>query len=126
GYANWDVFFILSPYLFIFLRPALTMRAIAGECSEGTFDLLRSRPLSIADIVLGKYFASLLLTLISIVPTLIYAFSIYQLAQPVGNIDLGAIVGAYIGLLVLGFYFCAIGIFCSLLFLHPVHSFLLF
>jgi len=125
GYANLDVFFILSPYLFIFLIPALTMRAIAGEFSEGTFDLLRSRPLSIADIVLGKYFASLLLTLISIVPTLIYAFSIYQLAQPVGNIDLGAIVGSYIGLLLLGFSFCAIGIFCSSLSHNPVISFLL-
>lgn len=125
GYANLDVFFTLSPYFFLFLIPALTMRLFSGEKAEGTFDLLRSRPISIFEIVLAKYLAALALVCISIFPTLIYSYSLYQLASPVGNIDIGSLMGSYIGLLLLSFSFCAIGLFCSSLTKNPVVAFLL-
>lgn len=124
GYANLDIFFTLSPYFFLFLIPALTMRTLSGEKAEGTFDLLRSRPLSVFEILLGKYFAVLVLVCISILPTLIYAYSLFMLASPTGNIDIGGLIGSYIGLLLLSFSFCAIGLFCSSLSKNPVVSFL--
>lgn len=125
GYADLNLFFQVSPYLFIFLIPALTMRSIAGEISEGTFDLLRSRPVSIFNIVLGKFFAALTLTVFALLPSLVYVYSIYSLAYPVGNIDLAAIVGSYIGLLMLALSFCALGLFSSCLTKNPIVSFLL-
>lgn len=125
GYANLDVFFTLSPYLFLFLIPALTMRTFSGEKAEGTFDLLRSRPLSVFEILLGKYLAVLVLVCISILPTFIYSYSLYKLASPTGNIDIGGLIGSYIGLLLLSFSFCAIGLFCSSVSKNPVVSFLL-
>ncbi len=113
GYASLDSLFNTVPFLFMFLIPAITMRSFAEEKREGTFELLATRPLTDWQIVLGKYFASLTLVLFSLLPTLVYYVSVYQLGVVTGNIDSGAVIGSYIGLFLLGASFVAIGIFSS-------------
>jgi ABC-2 type transport system permease protein len=113
GYASLDSLFSTAPYLFMFLIPAITMRSLAEERKEGTFELLLTRPLTDWQIVLGKYFASLLLVFFALLPTLVYYYSVYVLGAPQGNIDTGGVIGSYIGLFLLGAGFCAIGLFAS-------------
>ncbi len=113
GYATLDSFFNIAPYIFIFLIPAITMRSFAEEINTGTIELLSTRPVTEMEIILGKYFAALLLVFIALVPTLIYFFTVYLLASPVGNVDTGGIMGSYFGLFFLGAVFVSIGIFCS-------------
>jgi ABC-2 type transport system permease protein len=113
GYAELNGFFSLAPFLFMFLVPAITMRSFAEERKEGTYVLLASRPLTEWQIILAKYAACFTLILFALVPTLLYYYSIVQLGFPKGNIDGGAVAGSYIGLLLLGSAFAAIGIFAS-------------
>jgi len=113
GYAGLDSLFNTVPYLFMFLIPAITMRTLAEEKKEGTFELLATKPLTDWDIILGKYLAAITLVLFALIPTLIYYISVYQLGATVGNIDSGAVIGSYIGLFLLGASFVAIGVFSS-------------
>jgi ABC-2 type transport system permease protein len=113
GFAGLDSLFSTAPYLFMFLVPAITMRSLAEERREGTFELLLTRPLTNLQIVLGKYFAGLVIVLFALVPTLVYYFSVDTLGTPQGNIDTGAVIGSYIGLFLLGSSFTAIGLFAS-------------
>ena len=113
GYADMETLFSLGPYVYIFLIPAITMRSFAEEAKGGTLELLLTKPLSDWDIILGKFLACFFLVLLSLVPTLIYYFSVYSLGNPVGNIDTPGVIGSYIGLILLGGVFCAIGVFAS-------------
>ncbi len=113
GYAGLDGLFSTAPYLFMFLVPAITMRSIAEERREGTFELLVTSPVSDWQIVLGKYLAALTLVFFAVAPTGVYFYSVYTLGNPQGNIDTGGAVGSYIGLFLLGAAFCAIGVFTS-------------
>jgi len=113
GYAGLDSLFNTAPYLFMFLIPAITMRSLAEERKEGTFELLLTRPLTDGQIVLGKFFACVLLVLFALIPTLVYYYSVYTLGNPTGNVDTGAVIGSYIGLFLLGSGFAAIGLFAS-------------
>lgn len=124
GYASLDSFFGMAPYVFLFLIPAITMRAFSEEIQTGTIELLFTRPLSQGQILLGKYLACVFLVFLSILPTLIYFYSVYQLGDPLGNIDVGATVGSYIGLLSLGAVFSAIGIFASSLTSNQIIAFI--
>lgn len=125
GYATLESFFQLSPYLFMFLIPAITMRSIAGEKAEGTWELLLTRPIGMWHLIIGKYLGSLTVVLLALLPTLIYAYTIYRLALPEGNIDTGALLGSYLGLVLLGAVFAAIGLFTSALSRNAVISFLI-
>lgn len=113
GYATLDSMFGTAPFLFMFMIPALTMRSFSEEKKDGTFELLATRPLTDWQIILGKYFACACIVLFAMVPTLLYYFSVYDLGVIRGNIDSGAVIGSYIGLLLLGSAFTAIGIFAS-------------
>jgi len=113
GYAGLESLFSTAPYLFMFLIPAITMRSLAEERKEGTFELLFTRPLTDWQIVSGKYLACVLLVLCALLPTLVYYFSVSTLGTPQGNIDTGAVIGSYIGLFLLGAAFAAIGLFAS-------------
>lgn len=113
GYAGLDSFFNISPYLFMFLIPAITMRSLAEEQKDGTFELLATRPLSDWDIVFAKFLASLAIVVLTLLPTIIYYITVYQLGITKGNIDTGAVIGSYLGLIFLGAAFTAIGIFTS-------------
>lgn len=124
GYASLEGFFSIAPYLLLFLVPAITMRSIAGEKADGTYELLLSRPISLKQIVLGKYLGSLTIVTLAILPTLVYAVTIYLLAFPKGNIDLGATIGSYLGLILLSSTFVALSIFCSSLTQNPIVAFL--
>lgn len=113
GYASLDSLFWLAPWLYLFLVPAVTMRLLSEERKSGTIELLLTKPLTDWSIVGGKYLAGVTLVVISLIPTLVYFFSVHSMAQPVGNIDHGAIWGSYIGLILLGAVYTSIGLFTS-------------
>lgn len=113
GFANIDPLFVLAPWVYLFLIPAITMRSFSEEKKSGTIELLLTRPLTELQIVLAKYFAGVVLVAVSLLPTLIYYYSLHQLGYPKGNIDTGGMWGSYIGLLCLGAGFVAVGIFAS-------------
>lgn len=113
GYANLDGLFVLAPFVFMFLVPAITMRSFAEENRTGTIELLLTRPLSDLQIIIAKFLANVVLVLMALLPTLIYYYSIYQLGLEPGNLDSGGIWGSYIGLFFLGAAFVSIGIFSS-------------
>jgi len=125
GYASMDNFFVLSPYVFLFLIPAVTMRLFSEEKKAGTLEIISTRPITEIQIILGKYFAALLLVIIAILPTLLYYYSIYHLALPAGNVDVGAIRGSYIGLIFLSAVFVSIGLFASALTDNQIVAFIL-
>jgi ABC-2 type transport system permease protein len=125
GYAGLDGLFFLSPWLFLFLIPALTMRFFADEFKTGTIELLATKPISNLQLVLGKYFAGVLLCLLALCPTIIYGISIYFLGQPIGNMDMGATIGSYIGLVLLASSYVSIGVFASSLTENQIIAFLL-
>jgi len=113
GYASLDTMFSLAPWVFLFLVPAITMRMIAEEKKTGTLELLFTRPVSEMKIVLAKFFASWILVLIALIPTLIFYISVWLIGSPPGNIDSGGTWGSYIGLIFLGGIYAAIGLFSS-------------
>jgi ABC-2 type transport system permease protein len=113
GYASLESLFTTAPYLFMFLIPAITMRSLAEERREGTFELLATRPVTFGQIIMGKYFACVALVLFALLPTYVYYYSVSALGTPQNNIDTGAVIGSYIGLFLLGASFVAIGIFAS-------------
>jgi ABC-2 type transport system permease protein len=125
GYANIDTLFFISPWVLMFLIPAITMRSFAEEKRAGTIELLFTKPLTDMQIILAKYFAGLLLVIIALLPTLIYYFTVYLLGSPVGNIDSGGTWGSYIGLLLLACGYLSIGIFASSITNNQIVSFLI-
>lgn len=125
GFADLSPFFTLAPWILIFLIPAVTMRSFSDEKKQGTLELLLTKPVTIWQIVNGKFFGALLLIVIAIIPTLIYVWVIYGLGLPEGNIDLGSTLGSYFGLLFLISAYTAIGIFTSTLSDNQIVAFIL-
>ena len=125
GYADMSTLFTMAPFVLMFLIPAITMKMFSEELKSGSFEILAVKPVSIYDIVLGKYFASLSISIIAILPTLIYFFSLYQLSNPKGNIDVAGITGSYIGLILLAAVINAIGLLASSLTKNQVISFVI-
>ena len=125
GYAGLDGLFLIGPFLYLFLIPAITMRSVSEEKRGGTMETLMTRPLSDWTIVWAKFLAAWTLVLIALLPTLVAYFSVYALGDPVGNIDTGSVAGSYIGLLLLGGAFVAIGVFCSSLTNNQIVAFIL-
>lgn len=125
GYAEMNSFFDLSPYVFFFLIPAVTMRLFADESRSGTLELLLTRPVSVLDVILGKFFGSWLIVIIALIPTLVYYISIYFLGNPVGNIDTASVIGSYFGLVLLAAVLISIGLFTSSLSDNQIVAFVL-
>lgn len=125
GFASIDNLFMLSPFVFLFLIPAITMRSFADEQKTGTIEMLLTKPLSDMQIIAAKYLAGLVLVLFALLPTLVYFVSVYKLGLPPGNIDLGGMWGSYLGLLFLGAGFVAIGIFASSLAENQIVAFII-
>ncbi len=113
GYANIDGLFILGPWVFMFLIPALTMRSFAEEKKSGTIEVLLTQPISDLKIIFAKYLAGFSLVIFALIPTLVYYYSVHTLGFPKGNIDTGGMWGSYVGLLFLGSGLVSIGIFAS-------------
>jgi ABC-2 type transport system permease protein len=122
GYASLDMLFSISPWVFL---PAITMRMISEEKRSGTLDLLITRPVSELQIILSKFLASWALIFLSLIPTLVYFWSVARLGSPPGNMDLGGTLGSYIGLIFLGGIYAAIGIFASSLTGNQVVAFII-
>ncbi len=113
GFADLSAFFLLAPWVLIFLIPAVTMRSFADEKKQGTLELLLTKPISKFNLVLGKFFGSLILIIIALLPTLLYVYTVYQLGNPTGNLDVGSVIGSYFGLIFLAAAYTAIGVFSS-------------
>ncbi|MBN2806033.1 MAG: gliding motility-associated ABC transporter substrate-binding protein GldG [Prolixibacteraceae bacterium] len=123
--ASLKIFFDLAPWLYLFLIPAITMRMFAEERKMGTLEMIVTRPISTIGIVLSKFMAALILVVVSLLPTLLYFYSVFQLGNPAGNIDTGATWGSYTGLVLLAAGYIAIGLFASMLTSNQVIAFLL-
>ena len=113
GYAQVDGLFQLSPWLFMLLCPALTMRLLSEERQSGIWDLIRTKPISLTRIMLGKYFAAWTLVLIGLLPCFVHYFVVAYMAETMGNLDSGAFLGSFIGLILLSGTFLAIGLFSA-------------
>lgn len=124
GYANLDALFSLAPWVFLFLCPAVTMRLFAEEHRTGTIEWLVTKPLGDWQIILAKFLAGWILTIIAIIPTFIYYYSVHQLGSPVGNLDSGSIFGSYIGLMLLAGTYVSIGLFSSALTSNQIIAFI--
>ena len=127
GFANIDPLFTIGPWVYLFLIPAITMRSFSEEKKTGTIELLLTRPLTDLQIVLAKYLAGVSLVIISLLPTLIYYYSVQKLSvnKDVAGIDTGGMWGSYIGLLFLGAGFVAIGTFASAIAENQVIAFII-
>ena len=124
GYSDLNTLFSMAPWVFIFLISAITMRSFSEEKKNGTIEIITTKPVSDLEIILGKYFAGVLLVLFSLIPTLLYFYTVYHLGSPVGNIDMSATCGSYIGLFFLASCFVAVGIFSSAITDNQIISFI--
>ena len=112
GYASLDVFFLQAPWILLLLIPAITMRIFSEEFKAGTFELLRTRPLTNTQLVMGKYLGALSVLILSLLPTALYVITVQALAGESG-LDTGQTIGSYIGLLFLCAVFTAVGVCAS-------------
>lgn len=125
GFAELSNFFLLAPWIFLFLIPAITMKSFSEERRLGTIELLLIKPLSLLQVLTGKFLAAMSLQVLALLPTLLYVYTIYQLGSTVGNIDLGITLGAYLGLVFMIACYTAIGIFTSTLTENQIVAFIL-
>jgi len=125
GFADLTSFFTLAPWVLIFLIPAVTMRSFSEEKRQGTLELLLTRPITKLQIVLGKYCGAVVLIVLALIPTLLYVYTVYQLGNPSGNLDIASTIGSYIGLLFLVASYTAIGIFSSSLSKNQIVAFII-
>ncbi|WP_297707798.1 gliding motility-associated ABC transporter permease subunit GldF [uncultured Eudoraea sp.] len=125
GFADLSKFFLLTPWVFMFLIPAVTMKSFSEEKKTGTLELLFIKPLSLGQTVYGKFFGALFLVVIALIPTFIYSICISQLGTTQGNLDWGLIYGSYFGLFFLAMSYTAIGIFTSTITENQIVAFIL-
>jgi ABC-2 type transport system permease protein len=124
GFADLTSFFDLAPWVLLFLIPAVTMRSFSEEMKMGTLELLLTKPIALLDIVLGKFFGTLILIVLTLIPTLLYIITIDQLIAPNYEFDTGSLIGSYIGILLLIMAYTSIGIFASSLSNNQIVSFI--
>ena len=125
GTASLQSYFVLVPWLFMLIIPAITMKTLAEEQQSGTLNWLFSQPLKTSDIILGKFLAVWLVGILCLLPSLVYLYTVYVLGVPAGNIDLGATFGSYLGLIVLAAAFSSLGILASSLSQNQIMAYLL-
>ena len=112
GYTSLQVYFDFAPWILILLIPAITMRSFSEEYKQGTYEILKSLPISNRSILIGKYVGVVSITILAILPTFFYAIVLNYLSA-IGGIDWGATIGAYIGLIALAAVYVAVGVFMS-------------
>ena len=115
GYAQVDGLFQISPWLLMLVCSALTMRLFSEERQSGTWILLRAQPIPLWKIVVSKYLAAFILTVLALLPCIVHYFILYYMAEPIGNVDGGQFVGSMMGLVLLSASFTGIGLLCSTL-----------
>lgn len=125
GFADLSKFFLLAPWVFLFLIPAITMKSFSEERKLGTLELLFIKPITLWETVLGKFSGTFFLAFIAILPTLLYVYTISKLGVVIGNLDMGMVVGSYFGLLLLIANYTAIGLFASTLSENQIVAFII-
>ncbi len=125
GTASLQSYFVLVPWLMMFITPALAMRSLAEEQQSGTLSWLFSQPIKISEIIVGKFLAVWLVAILCLLPSLVYLYTVYVLGVPQGNLDMGATLGSYFGLVVLAAAFSAMGIFASSVSQNQIMAYLL-
>ncbi|AGC77826.1 ABC-2 type transport system permease protein [Nonlabens dokdonensis] len=125
GFADLAPFFLIIPWLFMFLIPAVTMRSFTVERNLGTLEMLSTRPISTKKLIGGKYLAALVLIIIALIPTLIYVYSLGQLGETPNNLDYGSTFGSYLGAILLAMSYTSIGVFSSTVTSNQIVAFLL-
>ena len=125
GFADLNSFFYITPWFFIFLIPAITMRSFSDEIRLGTIEILKTKPISNWQIITGKYLGAFILIILALIPTLTYVYTVNRLGNPVGNLDFGSTLGSYFGLLFLAGAFTSIGLFASTLSNNQIVSFIM-
>ncbi len=124
GFADLSPFFALAPWIFAVLIPALTMKSFAEERKMGTLELLWIKPIPLWQLVLGKFLGAFALCVLTIAPTLIYAYILSDLSITTENYDLGILISSYTGLLFLVAAYTSIGIFASTLTSQQITAFI--
>ena len=114
-------FFSLLPVMFSFVVPAVTMRLFSEELSIGSYETLFTLPVTLPDIILGKFLASVFFIAAMLLPTLLYPLTVSFL----GEMDMGPVIGGYCGAIFLGASFSAIGIFASSLTRNQIIAFII-
>ncbi|WP_340066536.1 gliding motility-associated ABC transporter permease subunit GldF [Ascidiimonas aurantiaca] len=125
GFADLSAFFFLAPWILTFLIPAITMKSFSDEARMGTLEVLLTRPIHPIHIVLGKYLGAFTLVVLALLPTLLYILTLWKLGKPEGNLDLGSVLGSYVGLLFMASAYTAAGIFASTLSRNQIVSFII-
>ena len=125
GFADLNSFFFIAPWILLFLIPAITMKSFADELNSGTIETLKTKPITDWEIVLGKFLASFILIIVALAPTLTYAYTVFQLGNPTGNIDMGSTIGSYIGLLFLAATYTSVSLFTSTFSKNQIIAFIL-
>ena len=125
GFADLGGFYQLAPLIFLFLIPAITMRSFAEEKRSGTFETLMIKPVSSWEIVMGKFLGCACLLLMALIPTLSYIWTLDALVVDNNSLDIGVLLSAYLGLLLLGLVYIAIGLLLSAVSQNQVIAFLL-
>ena len=125
GFADLGNFFLLVPWVFLFLIPAITMKSFSEEKKMGTLELLFIKPISIWQLVFGKFLGTVVLGLVALLPTLLYVYTVSQLGTTVGNLDIGLVIGSYFGTLFLMICYMAIGLFASTLSENQIVAFII-
>ncbi len=125
GFADLSNFFLLAPWVFLFLIPAITMKSFSEEKKLGTLELLFIKPISLWETVLGKFLGTTVLALLAVIPTFLYVYSVSQLGTTIGNLDMGVVFGSYFGLFFLITSYTAIGVFASTLSENQIVAFIL-
>jgi len=120
GQATLRNFFSLLPIVFSFVIPAVTMRLVAEELNVGSYEILMTMPVTFTDVVIGKFLAAVAFVVAMLIPTLAYPITV----STVGQLDWGPVVGGYIGAVLLGSAFCAIGLFASTLTRNQIIAFI--
>ena len=120
GQAEMRGFFSLLPIIFSFIIPAVTMRLFSEEFNTGSYELILTMPVSSLDIILGKFMAAAAFVVIMLLPTFSYAVFI----SFIGDLDWGPVIGGYIGAILLGASFSAIGLFASSLTRNQIIAFI--
>ena len=113
-------FFSLLPIVFSFVIPAVTMRLVAEELNVGSYEILMTMPVTFTDVVIGKFLAGVAFVVAMLIPTLAYPITV----STVGQLDWGPVIGGYIGAVLLGGAFCAIGLFASALTRNQIIAFI--
>lgn len=120
--SDLRVLFSIIPIIYLFFIPAITMGIMAREMSTGTMEMLVTLPLDDWEVVTGKFLAALVLIAVGLLFTAVHFFTLTMVAT---NMDVGAIIAGYLGLLLVGAVYAAVGVFCSSLTSNQITAFII-